>query len=135
MGKPASITSTPRSFSACATWSFSARFMLAPGDCSPSLSVVSKMINLSAFSTWSDTVVHLAEGSGNRAVLSGREEKGPGTSLVPGPESANVRSGRLMACPGLLCCKKQEVVQQSEKPGRCHRCSNPFGQSGGWVCG
>jgi len=35
IGKPASITSTPRSASACATWSFSLRFMLAPGDCSP----------------------------------------------------------------------------------------------------
>ncbi len=31
MGKPASMTSTPRSLRACATWSFSARFMLAPG--------------------------------------------------------------------------------------------------------
>ena len=43
-GKPASITSTPRSASARATRSFSARAMLHPGDCSPSRSVVSKMI-------------------------------------------------------------------------------------------
>ena len=42
MGKPASITSTPSSTSAWATSIFSARFMLAPGDCSPSRSVVSK---------------------------------------------------------------------------------------------
>ncbi len=43
MGKPASMMSTPRSLSACATSSFSARFMLAPGDCSPSRKVVSKI--------------------------------------------------------------------------------------------
>ena len=43
MGKPASITSTPRSTRAWATSIFSARFMLAPGDCSPSRSVVSKI--------------------------------------------------------------------------------------------
>ena len=43
IGKPASMTSTPRSTRAWATSSFSARFMLAPGDCSPSRSVVSKM--------------------------------------------------------------------------------------------
>ena len=44
MGKPASITSTPNSTSAWAISIFSARFMLAPGDCSPSRSVVSKMM-------------------------------------------------------------------------------------------
>ena len=43
IGKPASITSTPSSTRAWATSIFSARFMLAPGDCSPSRSVVSKM--------------------------------------------------------------------------------------------
>ena len=48
MGKPASITSTPSSVRAWATSSFSARFMLAPGDCSPSRSVVSKMIRRSS---------------------------------------------------------------------------------------
>ena len=46
-GKPASITSTP-SFSNCvASRIFSAVFMLAPGDCSPSLNVVSKINTLS----------------------------------------------------------------------------------------
>ena len=43
-GKPASMTSTPRSRSARATSSFSSRFIDAPGDCSPSRSVVSKMM-------------------------------------------------------------------------------------------
>ena len=43
IGKPASITSTPRSNRAWAISIFSARFMLAPGDCSPSRSVVSKI--------------------------------------------------------------------------------------------
>ena len=43
MGKPASITSTPNSTRAWAISIFSARFMLQPGDCSPSRSVVSKI--------------------------------------------------------------------------------------------
>ncbi len=41
IGNPASMTSTPRRSRARATSSFSVRFMLAPGDCSPSRSVVS----------------------------------------------------------------------------------------------
>ena len=45
--KPASMTSTPRSRRARATWSFCSRFMEAPGDCSPSRSVVSKMMRRS----------------------------------------------------------------------------------------
>ena len=44
IGKPASMMSTPRSTSAWATSSFSCRFMLQPGDCSPSRSVVSKIL-------------------------------------------------------------------------------------------
>ncbi len=44
IGKPASMMST-RSLASCrATSSFSARFMLAPGACSPSRSVVSKIL-------------------------------------------------------------------------------------------
>ena len=43
IGKPASITSTPREARAWATSSFSPKFILAPGDCSPSRSVVSKI--------------------------------------------------------------------------------------------
>jgi len=48
-GKPASMMSTPRSASAFATRSFSGCVMLQPGDCSPSRSVVSKIITRSAF--------------------------------------------------------------------------------------
>ena len=44
MGKPASMTSTPMSSSTLAMRSFSSRFMDAPGDCSPSRKVVSKMM-------------------------------------------------------------------------------------------
>ena len=44
IGKPASMTSTPRAARARAISSFSPRFMLQPGLCSPSRSVVSKMI-------------------------------------------------------------------------------------------
>ena len=43
IGNPASMTSTPSPASARATSSFSAMFMLAPGDCSPSRRVVSKI--------------------------------------------------------------------------------------------
>ena len=46
--KPASITSTLSRSSCLAIRSFSSRVMEAPGDCSPSRKVVSKMINLSA---------------------------------------------------------------------------------------
>src|SRR5574343_986563 len=46
--KPASITSTFRRSSWRAMRSFSSRVIEAPGDCSPSRKVVSKMINLSA---------------------------------------------------------------------------------------
>src|SRR3954454_13913363 len=43
IGKPASITSTPRRASCCAISSFSAVLSEMPGDCSPSRSVVSKI--------------------------------------------------------------------------------------------
>ena len=43
IGKPASMTSTPRRASCWAISSFSAVFSETPGDCSPSRSVVSKM--------------------------------------------------------------------------------------------
>ena len=43
IAKPASMTSTFRRSSCLATSSFSCRFMLQPGACSPSRSVVSKM--------------------------------------------------------------------------------------------
>jgi hypothetical protein len=43
IGKPASITSTPRRASCCAISIFSWVFSEMPGDCSPSRSVVSKM--------------------------------------------------------------------------------------------
>ena len=42
-GKPASMTSTPSRASARATSSFSADVIVAPGHCSPSRSVVSKI--------------------------------------------------------------------------------------------
>ena len=43
IGNPASMISTPISARSCATSIFSAVFILAPGDCSPSRSVVSKI--------------------------------------------------------------------------------------------
>ncbi len=48
IGKPASITSTPRRASCCAISTFSSVFSEMPGDCSPSRSVVSKMWTRSA---------------------------------------------------------------------------------------
>src|SRR5450759_1102958 len=50
-GKPASITSTPRRTSCRAISTFSPVFMEAPGDCSPSRSVVSKILTRSMLLT------------------------------------------------------------------------------------
>ncbi len=47
IGKPASMTSTPSRESCWAISSFSALFSEMPGDCSPSRSVVSKMMTRS----------------------------------------------------------------------------------------
>ena len=47
IGKPASMTSTPMSSSSSATSSFSSKVMVAPGHCSPSRKVVSKMMTRS----------------------------------------------------------------------------------------
>src|SRR6185369_5827648 len=44
IGKPASMMSTPRSWSLLAIRTFSVRFIEQPGDCSPSRKVVSKML-------------------------------------------------------------------------------------------
>src|SRR5271157_54619 len=54
-GKPASITSTPNFSSCLAMSSFSSGVILAPGDCSPSLKVVSK----TAIFCFSDFMPHL----------------------------------------------------------------------------
>ena len=43
IGKPASIISTLIESSTSAIWSFSSKFIDAPGDCSPSRRVVSKI--------------------------------------------------------------------------------------------
>src|SRR5665811_1604414 len=51
IGKPASMTSTPMSSSSSATASFSSWVMVAPGHCSPSRKVVSKMTTRS-LSDW-----------------------------------------------------------------------------------
>ncbi len=48
-GKPASITSTPRRAKPKAISSFSAEVSAAPGDCSPSRRVVSKIVTWSFF--------------------------------------------------------------------------------------
>ena len=50
IGKPASMTSTPIASSTEAIWSFSSRFIEQPGDCSPSRSVVSKI--MTRFTSW-----------------------------------------------------------------------------------
>ncbi len=53
IGKPASMMSTPISSSSSATSSFSSCVMVAPGHCSPSRKVVSKMTTRS-FSDFAD---------------------------------------------------------------------------------
>ncbi len=56
MGKPASMMSTPMVSSSSATSSFSSCVMVAPGHCSPSRKVVSKMTTRS-FSDWVGVVM------------------------------------------------------------------------------
>ena len=53
IGKPASMTSTPRRASCCAISTFSCVFSEIPGDCSPSRSVVSKIWTLLSSATGS----------------------------------------------------------------------------------
>ena len=48
MGNPASMTSTRSDSNWWASFNFSSRFMLHPGDCSPSLKVVSKICMVSS---------------------------------------------------------------------------------------
>ncbi len=69
IGKPASMMSTPISSSSSATASFSSCVMVAPGDCSPSRNVVSKMTTRS----WSEPGVLMGNGpSLERVRRSGR---------------------------------------------------------------
>src|SRR5271155_5396468 len=67
MGKPASRISTPSSTSLAAIRSFSGTFMLHPGDCSPSRSVVSKIQTL--FVIWKVLRDHYGRGALDKANL------------------------------------------------------------------
>ena len=71
IGKPASMTSTPISSRILASSSFSSSDMEAPGDCSPSRMVVSKMTTRSLAASGVGAVI-----SGSFAVRSGRS-RGP----------------------------------------------------------
>src|SRR5262249_25039626 len=65
IGNPASIMSTPSASSCRAILSFSSRFMLHPGDCSPSRNVVSKIATCS--------LIHFSPSSnGSRKFWSGK---------------------------------------------------------------
>ena len=91
-GNPASITSTPRSASACAMRSFCARVIENPGACSPSRSVVSKtrMRSGSLVVTWGSLVLFmilyrgLCASAGNCSCIS------PGRS----PSASEAKDGR-----------------------------------------
>ena len=64
IGKPASMMSTPMASRSSATWSFSSRVMVAPGHCSPSRKVVSKIRTRS--------LAEPAWRNGHRGILLGR---------------------------------------------------------------
>ena len=122
MGKPASMTSTPRSCRAWAISSFSARFMLAPGDCSPSRSVVSKMIRRSSDivqAPFGVTPRDLLEASGPRAIQRAANEKALG---LRGPRAGVCKLGwlpmtvRLGRFPPQGECK---VQKQAQPIGHC----------------
>ena len=72
MGNPASITSTPSRASWCAISSFSASFSEMPGDCSPSRSVVSKMMTRSGSMPCSSLGSFLLLGDGFAAAAAAR---------------------------------------------------------------
>ena len=116
VAKPASMTSTRSFSSALATRSFSSRVMAAPGLCSPSRRVVSKMINWSlvpmAISSW----IGLRSGdrdSMNRPAAAGyrKSEKCNDRSAAPqGSSGSSRRTHRAARGPraGRKCCSVAE---------------------------
>ena len=77
MANPASMTSTPRISSCRARRIFSLRFMVAPGDCSPSRNVVSKKNTLSIFFPLSETIID----SRKVTTLPGEKDAGRSTAF------------------------------------------------------
>ena len=87
MGNPASMMSTPSTASCRAISSFCGIDMAAPGDCSPSRNVVSKMTTFSP-----DIFILQKVVSGQLSVVSqlGTENCPPGTPIVAGHYAGNV---------------------------------------------
>src|SRR5690606_28461366 len=81
MGKPASMMSTPISSRASATCSFSSSVMVAPGLCSPSRSVVSKMYTRSLLDWVVLMLLVLTKGRGG--IARGRTNRSVAQSLSP----------------------------------------------------
>ena len=88
-GKPASMMSTPMASSSSATSSFSSWVMVAPGDCSPSRKVVSKMTTRSC-SDCTGVVMAKGPSGGSRPLRGARGFRGsgqppecPGTNAQP----------------------------------------------------
>ena len=85
MGKPASMISTPISSSSSATSSFSSKVMVAPGHCSPSRRVVSKITTRPLRGVWLESIcLVLRSWPGSLARLASRlNYRG---FLLPSPE-------------------------------------------------
>ena len=130
IGKPASMMSTPIVSSSSATSSFSSCVMVAPGHCSPSRKVVSKMTTRS-FSDWLGVVM----ASGPFSVGAGRScPRLPGAlglllgSLLRRPLSAQAQAPSRPSGGA----KEQEPAKKRRNQGqRRKRPSRPSGSSRG----
>ena len=97
IGKPASMMSTPSRASWCAISSFSCVFSEMPGDCSPSRSVVSKILYSVCFCFWSSLLLLASSSffSGVFLRLSGRHARFP-----PRGRRRRRRESRCAICVG-----------------------------------
>ena len=115
MGKPASMMSTPISSSSSATSSFSSKVMVAPGHCSPSRKVVSKMTTRPAdfvgflvgvmclvLNSWPGSLARLASRLNYRGFLLPSPERRP--RLIGESEGAQ---GRLRRSSARLMCARE----------------------------
>jgi hypothetical protein len=114
MGNPASMMSTPISSSSAAISSFSSWLMVAPGDCSPSRRVVSKI--RTRFCRWScrlSCFLSLSFGPGAVPPLSGRAEWHAQRRLRRRRPGRRVRAGSAGSVAICVC-----VVMGAEDTGR-----------------
>src|SRR5271154_81343 len=102
MGKPASMMSTPMSSSISATSSFSSKVMVAPGHCSPSRKVVSKITTRSFSDLLADVICSFLWVGRAMSV-----ERKKGFSVLP---------SQTPECPGLKPPRRPSGADKKQKP-------------------